>query len=63
LWPDIRIAITSAMPWRVMLNPRHRRRFIPIENQNLIELTSYQMVDILLRQPAAIGAIQDARLK
>lgn len=32
------------------------------KRQGLIEVTSFQMTDIVVRQPAQFAAIQDARL-
>ena len=32
------------------------------KKQGIVEVTSHQLVDIVLRQPAALAAIQDAKL-
>jgi hypothetical protein len=32
-----------------------------LKKQGMIEVTSFQMVDVLARQPAQFAAIQDAR--
>jgi len=33
-----------------------------LKKQNMLEVTSYQMVDVLVRQPSAFAAVTDATL-